>query len=218
MKDKSFKYGFVPWLQEMQPFVLHTKSAQFPLTMKGMVINMKKLIIVLALLMIFTAGCGENNTESGSEDFTNGDVSRAESNNAADVGYEFKHNGITIKLNAEAAPVIEALGEPVEYFESPSCAFQGLDKFYYYNGFEINTYEINTVDYISAIKLMDDSISTAEGVSIGSELAEVLTAYGDGYEKEQNFYTYTLGSTHLQFIAENNIITDIYYIAIVKQS
>ena len=41
-------------------------------------------------------------------------------------------------MNTDVAPVIEALGEPLHYFESESCAFKGLNK-YTYGGFEIST-------------------------------------------------------------------------------
>ncbi|PKM63138.1 MAG: hypothetical protein CVU97_01930 [Firmicutes bacterium HGW-Firmicutes-21] len=37
MKDKSFKYGFVPWLQEVQPFAFYAKRHNSRSLTKGMV-------------------------------------------------------------------------------------------------------------------------------------------------------------------------------------
>lgn len=129
-------------------------------------------------------------------------------------GYAFEYNNIVIPMHAEAAPIVEALGEPMEYFEAPSCAFQGLDKTYYYNGFEIVTYPMDGVDYISNVTLMDDSVATKENIYIGSSIDDVIAAYGDDYEKQEGFYTYTLEDTYIQFITEDDVVTNIAYFAI----
>ncbi|HAN21660.1 MAG TPA: hypothetical protein DCP51_08325 [Clostridiales bacterium] len=174
-----------------------------------------KKIVVLLFLILFIAGCGEKNSDNTSFQSDTNNTSNTESVSVSDKGYKFEHNGVIIKMNAQSAPVIDALGEPKEYFEQASCAFQGLDKFYYYSSFEINTYEINGVDYILGVNFKDDSISTIEGIYIGSKLSDVNEAYGGDYKDENGSRTYTLGDTKLQFIVENNIVTAINYIAIV---
>jgi hypothetical protein len=119
-------------------------------------------------------------------------------------------------MNKEAAPVVEALGDPLDYFESESCAFKGLDKVYYYSGFELTTYPLDDVDYISTIDFKDDTVSTKEGIFIGSSLDDVKAAYGEDYKEENGFYTYTKGDSTLTFIMENDAVTAITYTAIVE--
>ena len=54
------------------------------------------------------------------------------------------------------------LGEPMHYFEAPSCAFEGMDKIYSYSGFEFTTYTKDNVDYIASIVFLDDTVTTRE--------------------------------------------------------
>jgi hypothetical protein len=119
-------------------------------------------------------------------------------------------------MNVDAAPIIEALGDPAQYFEAASCAFQGLDKIYTYNGFEINTYPNGDKDYISTVYFLDDSVTTDQGIYLGSTLDEVIDAYGEDYTQESGEYTYTLGQTKLAFIIEDETVTSITYSAIVE--
>lgn len=171
---------------------------------------MRKIAFILVFVLLM-AGCGNGDSEaSATTSIQNSTLESVE-------GYKFIYNNIEIKINAEAASIVSALGEPKNFFESPSCAFQGVDKFYYYNSFEIDTYPINGVDYIYIVKLLDDSISTPEGAFIGCTLSDVKTAYGDGYTEKNGFYTYTLGKTTIEFVSVNDIITEIKYIAITNK-
>ncbi len=162
---------------------------------------MKKIAIIFILILL--TGCVSKNT----------DIKHTPDKYE---GFLFEYNGVEIKLNENAAGLTDKLGEPSEYFEAPSCAFEGLDKFYYYSSFEINTYELNDTDYISQIILKDDSISTPEGIYIGDGIDKAKGVYGEIYTEENNFYTYTKGKTKLQFITDNGLITGIAYIAITN--
>lgn len=165
---------------------------------------MKKLIILITLILVLT-GC---NTDTPN----NPDPTVKEQDTE---GYVFKFGTTEIKMHDKAEAIIKALGEPMEYFEAPSCAFEGLDKFYYYSSFELNTYEIDDVDYISLITFKDDTVETSEGICIGSSLQDVLDTYGNKYEEQNGFYTYTLGKTKLQFITQDDVVTGITYSAII---
>lgn len=132
-------------------------------------------------------------------------------------GFVFKHNGIEIYMNTDVAPVIEALGEPLHYFESESCAFKGLDKVYTYGGFEISTYPLDGKDYISSIDLKDDTVSTTENISLGSTVEEMISVYGEDYTQSAGAYTYVKEESKLQFVVNNNDeIIGITYLAIVE--
>lgn len=186
---------------------------------------MKKVIILL-MAMLLLVGCGKEETPDKVEDknATQQDTTKNETNNTdkseatnpTKEGFAFAYNGVTVPMNVEASPIVEKLGDPMEYFEAASCAFQGLDKIFYYSGFEISTYPNDGVDYISAVDIVDDSVSTPEGITIGSSLADIKAAYGENYTEESGLYTYVKGETKLTILVENDAAAAITYLAIVE--
>ena len=108
--------------------------------------------------------------------------------------------------------VLEALGEPLSYFEAASCAFDGLDKTYTYAGFQILTRPDGDKDYINSIILTDDSVTTPEGVYIGVTEADVTAKYGTPAQKTDTLLSYTDGGTALNFILKNGTVISIEYI------
>lgn len=160
----------------------------------------------------------ESDLQQGSEDVIkdNDENTGGNVDERAEDGYVFEVDGITIALNAKASSILEKLGEPMDYFEAKSCAFQGLDKIYTYSGFEMHTYEIDGVDHVLAVMFLDDSVSTKEGIYLSSDFDHVLQAYGDEYTQEQNVYTYELGKSKLSFMIEDDEVVSIEYMAITK--
>lgn len=126
-------------------------------------------------------------------------------------GFLFKVRGFDIRMGEPAAPVVEALGEPMNYFEAPSCAFNGVDKIYYYSGFELYTYPVGEDDFILSIILTDDSVSTSEGIYIGMTYNDMTSAYGGDHTQNFGQYTYTLDDSALSFLIEDDLITVITY-------
>jgi len=129
-------------------------------------------------------------------------------------GYLFEINGIQIGTHEEAKGVMEALGEAQAYYETPSCAFQGMDKQYTYPGYMITTYENNGQDYIYDIYFLDGSVSTPEGIHIGSTLEEMIGAYGEEYTEDFGMYIYVKERSKLQFLVEEGVVTSVDYTAI----
>ncbi|MGB8454796.1 MAG: hypothetical protein WCD89_21010 [Anaerocolumna sp.] len=164
---------------------------------------MKKLIFTV-ILMSLLVGCSKNNN-SGNTAGNNTPVTDETA------GYQFDYQGVTMHMNDKADVIVEALGEPMDYFEAPSCAFQGLDKIYYYSGFDLSTYPGADGDYISTIDFSDDSVSTKEGIYIGISKDKVTEAYGEDYNGESGSLTYTKGKTRLTFLIEDNMVTSINY-------
>lgn len=147
---------------------------------------------------------GENQTEEQTEGAENDPA-----------GYFFEAEGtegkVRIVTDVEVTDTLKALGEPLSYFEAASCAFEGLDKMYTYDHFEIDTYPKGEKDYISSIILLDDMIATPEGVYIGMTQSDMETAYGTEYEMAAGACVYTKGNVHLSFIIKDEEIVSITY-------
>ncbi len=165
------------------------------------------LIIILALVLV---GCSGGANEGKASD----NVGKEEQGKASD-NFAFKNNGLTIPIDGQAEEILDKLGEPMEYFEAPSCAYQGLDKTYYYNGFEITTYTEKEVDYVASVLLVDDTVTTDKGIYIGSSIDDMIKAHGEDYEEKTGQYTYTKGDSQLQFIFKDDLIVSILYTKII---
>lgn len=176
---------------------------------------MKKIFLLL-LISILLVGCsnGDNTPVVPKEQADNTMVDK--DNEEIQNAYIFEINGVEIPMNVEVAPIIEQLGDSKEYFEAESCAFQGMEKTYTYDGFEIYTYEIEGVDSVASISLLDDSVKTKEGIYLYSSLEDVKSAYGDDYEESLGLYTYILGDSKLSFLIDKEEVVSIEYIAITK--
>lgn len=182
---------------------------------------MKKKIITAAAITVMALAC----TACGSDDVkvvdnsssgttTESPSDQTDDNSAADEnydGYVFESNGVKFGPDMDAAKVVEALGGEPKYFEAASCAFEGLDKIYTYEHFEIDTYPDQGKDKISLILIKDDLVSTPEGISIGKTLDDVVAAYGESYKNDGNMYVYAKGSMTVSFLIENDTVTSIQY-------
>ena len=128
--------------------------------------------------------------------------------------FVFEANGTKIELGAKADDIIASLGEPVNYHESESCAFKGLDKEYTYPGFVITTYPKDDVDYIYTITITDDTVSTPEGLAIGSTTADVEVAYGVADESTDAMTSYKdANGNELQIGFSGEMVSSIIYFA-----
>lgn len=188
---------------------------------------MKKKWCMLMLVAVMTLGvtaCGGDSVKEITKDTQTGQEQSAASGEAQNTGteggqtlsgYVFETEGVsgTVSLTADQdmAQVLEKLGDPVSYYEAASCAFQGLDKIYTYQHFEINTYPDGDKDLISSIVLKDDLISTPEGLSIGQAKTDMETIYGADYEARGNMCVYTKDGMHLSVLVEGDYVTSIEY-------
>ena len=128
----------------------------------------------------------------------------------------FTYNGTKIALHAPMEDILAALGQPKEYYESESCAFEGLDKTYKYNSFYIQTYPVDGKDYVYSFWFEDDLIANDEGIAIGSPLSDVQSAYAGRYTTESGAYKITQGKGFLTIIMENDVVTSIQYVIIAE--
>lgn len=126
-------------------------------------------------------------------------------------GYAFIYQDVVIEMDADAAPIIEQLGEPDSYFEAPSCAFEGIDKMYTYRGFELDTYPTDDKDYISAVIFKDDTLVTPEGIGIGDSVSRLEEVYGTQWHDEDGMMVYEKDGMKLCFIIGDDSVISVEY-------
>lgn len=166
---------------------------------------MKKIILILTVLCLALGlvACGSSGTE--------GSNSSGNTITIPEDTFTLEYSGIKIQFHAPAEPIVTALGEPVKYTESASCAFQGLDKSYYYGSFYLETYPVGDQDYVYGWWFADDTVTTEEGIYIGATQGEVENAYGtDGYNGS-NAYTIKRDCGSLTIILKDGVVSSIQY-------
>lgn len=196
---------------------------------------MRKFILTLACCVLAgMAACGGNDEKT----IDNGTPTKAPSQNNETVGtdnqnpaqtpaqddktepektkgYVFTYKGTDVVIDADATTYVTAFGEPVSYYETPSCAFDNLDKFYTYQGFEIDTYYMDGKDLVLSVVLLDDTVSTTEGICIGDAQDKVKTVYGEPAETTDNSATYKKDNMKLVFIFKDGAVAAIEYKSLV---
>ena len=180
---------------------------------------MKKrlLCFVLALSMAAAlAACGGESQTPGGQNTEGQALPTQSAGGETSAGsYAFvvgKADNYIVAINDNMADVLAALGEPLSYFEAPSCAFEGLDKTYTYSGFVITTQPgEGEQDYINSVRLTDDSVVTPEGIYIGCSADDVTAAYGEG-SRTENVISYTKGDSAMNFILEGDKVISIEYL------
>ena len=154
---------------------------------------MKKMIAILLSVLTVLCMCAcskdEPRTETKTDDYT------------PDYGELYYASGDTkFGIMDPAEEVLNALGEPVNgTFESDSCAYQGKDTVYYYDGFELTVHKLDGDDRIIGVKLTDDTVQTPQGLLIGmseTDCASVIDGLG-GEKTGATVYTVKAGSTAL---------------------
>lgn len=152
------------------------------------------MAIVLAAGILVGCGGGQSSSQAGGGEVAN-----------------FSYNTTSIVMGSDIASVVDVIGEPDDIFESPSCAFEGIDKIYYYPGFEIYTYPKDGKDYISSLTITGDDVTTHEGATLGMAKADVEAMYGASSSGEANLLRYTRDDTELTFVLLNDAVVDITY-------
>ena len=180
---------------------------------------MKKRLFCIMLALGMTAAlaaCGGGGETPGGQNTEGQELpSQSGAGQPPADGYSFavsKANGYIVAIGDDMAGVLTALGEPVSYFEAASCAFEGMDKIYTYSGFEITTQPgEDGRDYINSVRLLDDSVTTPEGVYIGCSTDDVAAAYGEG-SRTENVIRYTKGGSAMNFVLEGEKVISIEYL------
>lgn len=185
---------------------------------------MKRILIaalLLAMLLTLTACGGKADDPSpqapdaaAPTEGTDAPADPAAPSPAANSKYVPAYRDCPLPMNAEFAPLLDFLGEPDSYFEAASCAFDGLDKTYTYAGVEIITYPDGDRDYISSVRILDSSVSTPEGITIGATQDEVVAAYGEDFQEVGKQYVYEDGDAQLSVLFDGGAAISVEYVAL----
>lgn len=174
---------------------------------------MKNKILALALIAAMSlsmVACGGGSDTKVIE--SNGSSAEAGSTSSTSAsGYVFSYNGTDIPVDADVAPILEALGEPKDEFTSPSCAGQGDGHLYTYNDFEIQTYPDGDKDLVLYVQLRTDNVATAEGIDLSSSKDDIIAAYGEPTSEETGSLKYEKDGVTLVFIFDGESLISIEY-------
>ena len=165
------------------------------------------VVIIIALIVVLVVSQNKKSTETTANTLEN-QVTSQNIENTEDL-YVFEDNGKKIPLGAEYSSL--DLGEPKDYYEVQSCAFDGMDKIYTFENYEVHTYPEEGTDKVLSVYFLNDQVATTEGVKIGDSMDKMVEVYGDNYEQLDTQYTYSKGLTQIRFIVEDNTITSIEY-------
>ncbi len=184
---------------------------------------MKKLFALITIFALLTlCFCGTAAFAADAADEADAEAVEEEEPVYGPLGFSYKE--IEFGILDEAEPVMEALGEADDLFVSASCAYQGDDYIYYYDGIELTTNEIDGVFYITGIVLADDTIETPQGLKIGMDINEALTlmeAIEDEdltVEENRGVYSFQYGPALLMVKADaNGEIAAIQYTAVSEE-
>lgn len=126
--------------------------------------------------------------------------------------YIFKSGSVEIVPGEDSSAVLNALGRENSYDEVDiGCGNNEVGKVYSYSGFKIQTYPDNSKDYVDTVTITNDSVSTPEGITIGSSREDVIKAYGDGYTEKSNGIVYIKDKTMLSFVIRDGAVTSVVY-------
>ncbi len=171
----------------------------------------------LAACLIFTfilTGCGqEADPADGSDRGIGQEGTPSGAVEDGQGGYLFEIDGVTVGVDMDMGELASRLGESNSVFEAQSCAAQGTAYLYSYTSFEIETYPDGGKNRIAYITLKDDTVATAEGIDLSKTKADIIKAYGEASQEEDNRMTYEKGGMKLNFIFNGEDIVSIEYVS-----
>ena len=160
--------------------------------------SMQEILRLLLAVLVLLTGCGKTEEALPPE-----------------IGFRFTWQDTQIVMNTDAAEILEALGEPVSYTEEASCAFDGMDKTYYFGSFYMTTYPENGKDYVYSLWFADDSVATEEGIRIGDSQEAVERVYDRECFNGDNAYILEKGESRLTIILTDGVVSSVLYEAVL---
>ncbi|MGM9644643.1 MAG: hypothetical protein ACI3X1_06110 [Eubacteriales bacterium] len=125
--------------------------------------------------------------------------------------YFFAAEGVTFSVGDDADEVTARLGECNSSASAPSCAGEGFDEVYRYNGFRIFAHRDANGAKIAEIDLVSDLLPTAEGAFIGDSADRIKEIYGEG-DGFSGGVEYRAEGCRLRFFITDGRVTGIKYL------
>ncbi len=126
--------------------------------------------------------------------------------------YVFFIGSERISVGADLDDAVGRLGEPNYFRKNLSCASDGFDELYVYDGFRIIGMRIGTACSITKIEITSDIYKTAEKVGIGDKRELVREVYGDGISVSEQAVEYVGVSCKLQFHFRDDRVVSVKYV------
>lgn len=125
--------------------------------------------------------------------------------------YYLNVKNVTFSVGDDADEVTARLGECNSSASAPSCAGEGFDEVYRYNGFRIIVHRDAKGAKITEIDLSSDLLPTAEGVFIGDDADKIKEIYGEG-DGFSGGVEYIAEGCRLRFFITDGRVTGIKYL------
>lgn len=187
---------------------------------------MKRIFLITGVLLLAVcfAGCGggtdedvvmvDPNAAAPQTDDAAADTEEAPDASVADQAdtLYFESNGVKVRTYDMAEDALSGLGKANGTFEAASCAYQGLDLFYYYDGFQLTVNDVDDADHVTVIMVVDDTVTIPQGVKIGSTEEQMLAMMGNDYKEALGLYQFIEGDTTLQIQIKEGSVASIMYV------
>lgn len=142
-------------------------------------------LLICAMLCLCFVSCGSDGDGDGSA-------------SARDIFY-IEYNNVKVELGAKADGVLPALGEATSVKSVGNCGGLGEQIKYTYPSIVIYTLKADGEETLDQIDLLDDLVTTSEGIYIGSAKADVESAYGTPDKSSDSSLQYSEGNCYLAF-------------------
>ncbi len=128
-------------------------------------------------------------------------------------GYYFTayNTEIGVRCPAHLLEKMRENGGEYRYYESVSCAYQGMDMIYTFDSFEVHVNTVDGADIITGISILDDMVSIPEGLKIGDGRDDMTDCLGTDFEQSGNTYTYEKDGTLISVLIKDGSVRSIEY-------
>lgn len=103
---------------------------------------------------------------------------------------------------------------PNTTYAGQSCAFDGDDIYYFFNGFEVMANVIDGAERVTAITLTDDTVRTPDGLYIGMPEAELTNITGLAPDTA-GLHTMTDGTAQRNVTVQDGTVRSIAYVPVI---
>lgn len=126
------------------------------------------LVLLAALALSALSACNEGDvTTGGKGGFSKDDL-------------YIEMGGSKYYCDVDIDDIIAVFGEDYESSEAISCAYDGMDKTFTYDRFEVFTYPDGDSDFVLELCVFDGDAKTSKGIKLGDSKQSVIDAYGEG--------------------------------------